>query len=267
MRKQFPDKMNYQIGETYGSPRLIASYLTTGMLDGQFDFNVYDIANTTFAGVGGGDLNRVKSVLDASFQNYGHHNLMGYISGNHDKARFMAYASGDVAFGEDAKAAGWSRNIGITDSTAYDKFRVFHAFNYTIPGIPVLYYGDEIGLTGGNDPDSRRMMRFSNLNNREEKLLSEVAKLGQLRRNNPVLIYGSFINIETTANTWVYARKYFDKEAIVLLNNTASEKTFSVDLPTVLKNNGLKSNFNNKFEITNGKLQITLPAYGIEVLM
>ena len=97
--------------------------------------------------------------------------------------------------------------------------------------------------------------------------MSEVAKLGQLRRNNPVLIYGSFINIETTANTWVYARKYFDKEAIVLLNNTASEKTLSVVLPTVLKNNGLKSNFNNKFEITNGKLQITLPAYGIEVLM
>ncbi len=267
MRKQFPDKMNYQIGETYGSPRLIASYLTTGMLDGQFDFNVYDIANTTFAGVGGSDLNRVKSVLDASFQNYGHHNLMGYISGNHDKARFMAYASGDVAFGEDAKAAGWSRNIGITDSIAYDKFLVFHAFNYTIPGIPVLYYGDEIGLTGGNDPDSRRMMRFEGLNKREAKLLEAVSKLGQLRRNNPVLIYGSFINIETTANTWVYARKYFDKEAIVVLNNTASEKTFSIDLPAILKSAELKANFGNKYQISNGKLQITLPAYGIEILM
>jgi glycosidase len=49
MKKNFREKDLYQIGETYGSPKLIASYLTTGMLNGQFDFNVYDIANTTFA--------------------------------------------------------------------------------------------------------------------------------------------------------------------------------------------------------------------------
>jgi hypothetical protein len=95
------------------------------MLDGQFDFNVYDIANTTFAGVGGGDLQRVESVLSASLQTYGQHNLMGYISGNHDKARFMSYASGDIKFGEDAKAAGWSREIGITDSTPTKSFSCF----------------------------------------------------------------------------------------------------------------------------------------------
>jgi glycosidase len=209
MKQNFPDNMNYQIGETYGSPRLISSYLTTGMLDGQFDFNVYDIANITFAGVGGGDFTRVQSVLNASLQMYGNHNLMGYISGNHDKARFMAYASGDVKFGEDAKAAGWNREIGITDSTAYDKFLLFHAFNLTIPGVPVIYYGDEIGLTGGNDPDSRRMMRFSGLNAREEKLLNGVSRLAKLRRSEPVFMYGSFINVETKPDSWVYARKYW----------------------------------------------------------
>jgi glycosidase len=37
------------------------------------------------------------------------------------------------------------------------------AFNMTIPGVPVIYYGDEIGIPGGNDPDSRRMMKFDNL--------------------------------------------------------------------------------------------------------
>jgi len=182
MKKEFKEKDFYQIGETYGSPKLIAGYLTTGMLNGQFDFNVYDIANTAFAGVGGSDFNRVQSVLNASFYTYGHHNLMGYISGNHDKPRFMAYASGDLKFGEDAKAAGWNREIGITDSTAYDKFFLFHAFNLTIPGIPVIYYGDEIGLTGGNDPDCRRMMRFDGWNNRETKLWNNIATLTHLRK-------------------------------------------------------------------------------------
>lgn len=267
MKQHFPDNMNYQIGETYGSPKLIASYLTTGMLDGQFDFNVYDIANTTFAGVGGGDLQRVQSVLNSSLQTYGNHNLMGYISGNHDKARFMAYASGDIKFGEDAKAAGWNREIGITDSVAYDKFMLFHTFNLTIPGIPVIYYGDEIGLTGGNDPDSRRMMRFEGWNQREQKLWSAVSKLTHLRKNNPVLIYGNFINIDTQADSWVYARKYFAKEAIVIINNSDESRTFDIELPEVLNAEGLKSVFENKFNKNGQQIKITLPAYSAEILI
>jgi glycosidase len=265
MKKEFPGKHPYQIGETYGSPRLIASYLTSGMLDGQFDFNVYDIANTAFAGVGG-DLTRVYEVLKSSLQTYGNHHLMGNISGNHDKARFMAYASGDIKMGEDAKAAGWSREIGITDSAAYDKFFLFHAFNLTIPGVPVIYYGDEIGMTGGNDPDSRRMMRFENLNNRETKLRNQVATLTHLRKQHPVLVYGDFINLQNTPDSWVYARKYFGEEAIVLINNAANSKKLEVQLPDYFVKKSYKTVFNNKFEMKNKQIVIELPAYTAEVL-
>jgi glycosidase len=266
IKQNFPGKQPYQIGETYGSPRLIASYLTSGMLDGQFDFNVYDIANTTFAGVGG-DLTRVWEVLQSSLQTYGHHNLMGYISGNHDKARFMGYASGDIKYGEDAKAAGWSRDIGITDSTAYDKFALFHTFNLTIPGVPVLYYGDEIGMTGGNDPDSRRMMRFEGWNNREEALWNKVSILSHLRANNPVFMYGSLINLNNTPDTWVYARKYFADEAIVLINNSAESKKIEVVLPDYFDKTAYKAVFNSNFKLSGNKLIVELPAYAAEVLI
>lgn len=266
IKKKFPGKHPFQIGETYGSPKLIASYLTSGMLDGQFDFNVFDIANTTFAGVGG-DLTRVKDVLQSSLYTYGSHNLMGYISGNHDKPRFMAYASGDIRFGEDAKAAGWNREIGITDSTAYDKFFLFHAFNLTIPGIPVIYYGDEIGMTGGNDPDSRRMMRFEGWNSREEKLWKKIAVLTNLRNNNPVLVYGSFISLQNSPASWVYARKYFDKEAIVLINNSVKSKRIEVKLPGYFVKNFVKATFGNFWKINKGILTMDLPAYSIEVIL
>jgi cyclomaltodextrinase / maltogenic alpha-amylase / neopullulanase len=267
IKKQNKGKTLYQIGETYGSPELISSYLTTGMLDGQFDFNVYDIANTTFAGVGGTNLQQVQTILNASLYTYGSHNLMGNISGNHDKPRFMALASGDLKFGEDSKAAGWQRQIGITDSTAYDKLFLMHAFNMTIPGIPVLFYGDEIGLTGANDPDCRRMMKFKGWNKREANLWKNVSVLTHLRSEHPVLIYGDFINVKTEPDSWVFARKYFDKEAVIVLNNSAKPKTIEVELPATLNASGLKSTFNANFVVSNRKLRIQLPAYGVDVLL
>ena len=260
-------KSVYQIGETYGSPELIGSYLNTGMLDGQFDFNVFDEASTTLEGVGVPNMQRIYNVLQTSFNTYGYHNLMGYISGNHDKPRFMAYASGDLKFGEDSKAAGWNRDIGITDSTAYDKMALMQTFIMTIPGVPVIYYGDEIGMTGANDPDCRRMMRFEGLNNRETKLWNQVATLTHLRSENPVLIYGDFINLKAETDSWAYARKYFDKEAIVLINNSKAEKKLEITLPVSFKNKNFKATFKNKFKISDGKLQLTLPAYSAEVLI
>ena len=266
IKKQWPDRQLYQIGETYGSPKLIASYLTTGMLDGQFDFNVYDIANTTFAGVSG-DLTRVREVLQSSLYTYGQHNLMGYISGNHDKPRFMAYASGDLKMGEDAKKAGWEREIGITDSTAYDKLLLFHAFNLTIPGVPVLFYGDEIGLTGGNDPDCRKMMRFEGWNAREAKLWEGVAKLNKLRRANPVLMYGSFIDLKNSPTQWVYARKYFQQEAIVFINNSNQPRKISVTLPEYFDTTTFSAVFGNSFQLNGNELEVEMPPVSVEIVM
>jgi len=39
----------------------------------------------------------------------------------------------------------------------------------TIPGLPVIYYGSEFGMTGVSDPDNRRMMRFGDDISKYEK--------------------------------------------------------------------------------------------------
>lgn len=253
----------YQIGESYGSPELMASYVNSGMLDGQFDFNVFDEATSAFNGVSGGTMTRLSNVLNSSLKVYGAHNLMGYVSGNHDKPRFMAFASGDLKPGEDAQLAGWTREIGITDSVAYDKLALFHTFNMTIPGVPVIYYGDEIGMTGGNDPDCRRMMRFDNWNKREQNLFDKTAALNHLRRGNMALIYGDYIPLSVTEQTLVYARKYFENTVVVLINNTDQERTFTLDR---FVKTDYESLFNHEYQTDNGTIIITLPAYSSEVL-
>ena len=187
--KERTDRLIYQIGETYGSYELINSYINTGMLDAQFDFNLYDAEVSTFA-KNETSFERLANTLEQGLNYYGSHHLMGNISGNQDKARFISYASGDVSFEEDAKKAGWTREITMSDTTAYKKLAQLQAFNLSVPGIPVIYYGDEYGSIGGNDPDNRRWMKFENLNNQETQLKNTVTSLVNKRRNSMALQYG-----------------------------------------------------------------------------
>ena len=100
-RVAIPDQRSiYQVGETYGSPELINSYVKSGLLDGQFDFNLYDATIHAFVNEDG-NIHRLLQVLKESLNTYGSHHLMANITGNQDKVRFMSYADGSVAFEED----------------------------------------------------------------------------------------------------------------------------------------------------------------------
>lgn len=255
----------YQIGESYGSPQLISSYVNSGMLNGQFDFNVSDEASAVFA-QNVESFTRISNVLDMSLRFYGCHNLMGYITGNHDRARFISYASGDLRYDEDAQAAGWLRNITVTDTTAYDKLIQLNAFNMTIPGIPVVYYGDEIGDPGAGDPDCRRMMRFDDqLNSHEVRVRDTVSKLAKLRKSSLPLIYGDYVNLGISNGSWVYGRNYFGQTAIVVFNRNTVEAEISTVLPKPFAA-AYKANFGHEHTLSGDTLKVKLPANSFEVL-
>ena len=140
----------YQIGETYGTRELVGSYVNVGQLDGQFDFNVYDASLYTLANKNGSFIG-LNSAVQASLEMFGHHHLMGNITGNQDKGRFISYAGGALRFDENAKEAGWTREVGVGDPVAYKRSAMMIAVVATVPGLPVIYYGDEVGSYGGND--------------------------------------------------------------------------------------------------------------------
>jgi cyclomaltodextrinase / maltogenic alpha-amylase / neopullulanase len=255
----------YQIGETYGGPELISSYVGSGMLDGQFDFNVYDAALGVFAREADPFTN-LDNTLQTSFDFYGNMNQMGYITGNQDRGRFVSYAGGDLKFSENAKVAGWTRNIGVGDTIGYRRLSMLTAFNMTIPGLPVIYYGDEIGLPGGNDPDSRRMMKFDNLNTYEAATKSVTAKLAKLRRENLALTYGNFVTLQVTDRTYVYARQYFNASAVILFNKGNETVNLSVDLPGWINHSGMKAAFGHNFTLENNTLIVELQPWSFEIL-
>jgi glycosidase len=214
----------YQIGETYGSPELIRSYVNSGMLDGQFNFNLYDASVAVFA-KNDEPSKRLADALQESLTYYGQHNLMGNISGNQDRVRFISYASGDVPFEGNGKQIGWTKNIQISDTLAYYKLEMLQAFNLSIPGVPCIYYGDEYGMPGANDPDNRRLMRFSGLNRHEKHLKAQVKKLIHLRKNSMALIYGTTQILEEN-NVLIIKRKYFEDEIIIIFNKSDKVYTY-----------------------------------------
>ena len=215
--KEQTNRPIYQIGETYGSYDLIRSYVSTGMLDAQFDFNMYDAAVSAFAKADN-SYGNLTEILQKGLDYYGYHHLMGNISGNQDRARFISYASGDVKFEEDAKAAGWTRDIGMSDESSYGRLAMLHAFNMTIPGVPVIYYGDEYGSIGANDPDNRRMMKFDNLSSNEQELKNQVKSLVYLRRNSMSLLYGDTEILSDANGILGIKRTYFNEKTYIFFN-------------------------------------------------
>ena len=257
-------KNYYQVGETYGTPELISSYIGSGMLDAQFDFNVFDaiLVSVIKEDVGFEDL---RARLKQSILYYGEHNLMGNMTGNQDRNRFMALATGDVRFDEDGKLAGYSRNINKTTEAGFDKLAMMHAIIMTLPGIPVIYYGDEIGMTGANDPDNRRDMIFSGLTERQSALFNTVKKLTHLRSENPLFMFGDLKFIQVKKDLMIYSRNYFDKTAIVIINT--GNNTENISLPAIDNYKSLKSIFSNDLIFENNNIFVETKPMKFDILI
>lgn len=77
---------------------------------------------------------------------------------------------------------------------------------FTLPGAPCIYYGDEIGLTGGRDPDCRQGMPWDRRETWDDELLEWVRELARLRGDHVELRTGTFETIHAEGELFVYAR-------------------------------------------------------------
>jgi glycosidase len=209
----------YQIGETYGSAELIGSYLGTGLLDAQFDFNLYDKAIVAFGKDDAGFKDLIQ-VAEEGLDQYGAHHLMGTITGNQDRPRFASLAEGTVRWEEDHKLAGWTRDIQREGIRGHQAMRMLTAFNMSMPGVPCIYQGDEYADVGGNDPDNRRMVRFDDLDVEEYRTRAMASEWIQLRRSRMSMLYGSTELKEVQPQLLRITRQYLGERTTVFINTS-----------------------------------------------
>jgi len=250
----------YQIGETFGGIDLIASYVNNGQLNAQFNFNLYDTAIPVFL-----DEKASFKLLDyqmqKSFQVFGYNNLMGNIIDSHDKIRYMAYADGDLAINDgQAIEIGWTNPPKVDNPESYDKLKLHLTYLLTIPGIPVIYYGDEIGMTGAADPDNRRMMRFDDeLNEYEKQTLKDVSKLINIRKEHSALRYGDFLTLQADENIYAYLRSDMNERIFTILNKSTDKQNIEIKLPAVYKIIAAKDLISGKeFEVKNNLISLSI---------
>uniref|UniRef100_A0A7V3E8R5 Glycosyl hydrolase family 13 catalytic domain-containing protein n=1 Tax=Ignavibacterium album TaxID=591197 RepID=A0A7V3E8R5_9BACT len=261
-------KKLYQIGETFGGIDLIASYVTNGQLDAQFNFNLYDVAIPTFL-----DENASFKLLDyqmqKSFQVFGYNNLMGNLMDSHDKIRYMAYADGDLEINDGrAGEIAWTNPPQVDKPSSYEKLKVYMSYLLTIPGVPIIYYGDEIGMTGAADPDNRRMMRFDNeLNEYEKKTFEDVSKLINIRKNHPALRYGDFLTLQADENIYAYIRSDMNERILTVVNKNSNRVEVALTIPSVYKiKSAIDLLTSNKVPVVNNKVSLTLEGYKYFIL-
>jgi cyclomaltodextrinase len=132
---------------------------------------------------------------------------------SHDMPRFLTCASGDK-----------------------DSLKLAWLFMFTIPGAPCIYYGDEVGLDGGHDPDCRKSFPWDE--SKWDKDLFEYAKACiALRTKYAALRRGSYKRIHAEGEVLAYSRSFGADNLIVAFN--ASKEAKALDLfpnkrPTVL---------------------------------
>jgi glycosidase len=110
-------------------------------------------------------------------------------------------------------------------------------FLMTARGIPLLYYGDEIAMTGAGDPDNRRdfpggwredprnAFEKAGRTAEQDAVVEHVRRLARLRAQIAALRRGAMKNLAVGEQSWAFARVSKEGSAIVVLNNAAEEAT------------------------------------------
>jgi len=126
---------------------------------------------------------------------------------------------------------------------------------YTLPGVPSLYYGDEIGLQGFGDPFCRGSFDWNKI---DCDLTKFYKKLGKIRRCSNAYKDGAFIPVLHDGGFLIFERVTETNRALTLINNTSEEKNYN--LPPEYKNGKTSLNAKIKNNI------ITLPPFSAEII-
>ncbi len=203
------------------------------LLGSQFDSVMnYPFANAVIDFCRNGRAEAFMSSIMSIVENYPKQCLdvmMNHI-GTHDTERAITKITGESCEYRDRL---WQSNHFLGEK--YEKgvalLKCAAAIQYTLPGVPSVYYGDEAGLEGYKDPFNRGCYPWGNEN---KALVDFYRQLGKIRRENPVFAKGNFIPVSSMLGCIAYRRADENGDIMVIVNR--NEHPISYRLPELYKN-------------------------------
>ncbi|WP_461201025.1 alpha-amylase family glycosyl hydrolase [Anoxybacillus sp. TBDG-1] len=195
----------FLLGEVWhDDPRYVAEYGKHG-IDALIDFPFYKEASTIFSNVDQ-SIEPLYNVWKRNEAFYERPYLLGTFLDNHDTVRFTRLAL-------------QNRINPVT------RLKLGLTYLFSAPGIPIMYYGTEIALDGGEDPDNRRLMNFRT----DKELIDYVTKLGELREKLPSLRRGDFELLYEKDGMALFKRTYENETTVIAINNTSKTQKVTLD--------------------------------------
>jgi glycosidase len=208
----------YTLGEINQNRSAIAGFVGPNMLDGQVDWPLYRTVVEVFA-QGNTDMSALERSLAESEVIYGKESIMSPSLGAPDLPRFISWAAGEKGQPGDAEPT----------AEAYLKLKLALTFLMSIDGVPSIFYGDEIGLSGASAPESHRMMRWDDALTSEERSVREhFAKVATTRGKHPALRYGSRRLLVAEGHRYAFVRAHLGDAVLAVWNRGLAQTEFSL---------------------------------------
>ncbi|GAB4033161.1 MAG: alpha-amylase family glycosyl hydrolase [Elusimicrobiota bacterium] len=193
----------------------------------------------------GGDYSLIDEVLknDGKYRDATY--LVTYLD-NHDKPRF----NGPEWDGSPASLEQY------TDALNY---------YFTARGIPCIYYGTEIMMSGGNDPDNRKVLGIEGIkSSKNSPVYLLLKRLNSLRRSSMALQKGKQYKIFSSRDQYAFKRQYKGEEVFVFLNKASEDMPFIAKIPKGLY---VDLYSGEKFEVKNKNgFRLNVSAHSLRVL-
>ncbi|MDP3275050.1 MAG: alpha-amylase family glycosyl hydrolase [Deltaproteobacteria bacterium] len=252
----------------------ISRYMGPLALDGQADFVLYHaVPYRAFSSDQMGMIH-VDYWTQQSQQQYPAGGIMTPYIGSHDTARFAtlaAYRGQGPGLDPSIPGNQWDNIATVqTDPNVYQRHRLAMSWVLTIPGAPLVYYGDEYAAWGGGDPNNRTLWRDeSMLSTAERAMLTHVRALGSARRELVAMREGEYVSLGATEETLVFGRRTRTQGAVVALSkaNTPRMVTVSVSALGLSEGSTLRDRLGGpSVVVRGGSVSVSIPSWGAVIL-
>ena len=149
------------------------------------------------------------------------------ILGTHDTARILTVLGGISCKNKDEMAQKTAYLPENDKKTAVERLKMATVLQFTLPGVPCIYYGDENGMEGHIDPFCRRCFDWEHLNNELIEHYSQLSKIRQIYRN--IFAEGAWKEVFAEDGLLIYKREYKGQALYIYTNNSSSEHFFKKD--------------------------------------